>query len=197
MHHFFLFRLIGLLSHYGYAVLVPFAVIEGPLAAIVSGAFAASGEFDFWVVFLVLVISDLFGDSLYYALGRFGHTRLLQGIGAKIGITEERLAPLREGFKRNDGKIVLLGKTQALGSIVLYFAGATRMPFFRFLFWNLLGTLPKTLLFELVGFFFGQTLINSTRYLNELGIATFVLALLLLVGYWFVKRYVERELENS
>ena len=195
MHHFFLARLIELLAHYGYVVLFPVAVIEGPLAAMFAGAFVASGEFDFFVVFFLLFAADLVGDALYYSLGRFSHQRFLSGFGKKLGITEEKMAPLHDGFKRHDWKLILLGKTQALGSIILYFAGATRMPFLRFMFWNLLGTLPKVLLFELVGYFLGQGVIHSTRYINEIGIATFAAALLLLTGYYVVKRYIEEKLE--
>jgi membrane protein DedA with SNARE-associated domain len=196
MHHFFLFRFIDLLSHYGYVVLFPFAVFEGPFVAIIAGTFVSSGEFDFFPAFAVLTIADLTGDAFYYALGRFSHTRFLQRIGSKIGLTHERTEPLEEGFRRHDWKLILFAKTQALGSLVLYFAGVTRMPFLRYMGWNLLGTVPKVLLFELVGYFFGQSLIHSTKYLNELGIATFCIALLLLVAYWSIKRYAENELER-
>ena len=86
-----------------------------------------------------------------------------------------------------------MGKTQALGSLVLYFAGAIRMPFARFMAWNLLATVPKTALFELVGYFLGQTILRSRKYIDEVTMITFGVALLLLVLYWLSKRYVEKE----
>ncbi|MDB5189290.1 MAG: hypothetical protein JWL82_247, partial [Parcubacteria group bacterium] len=97
MHHFFLTQLVELLSHYGYAVLFPIAVLEGPVAAAIAGAFVASGEFDFLTVFLVLVVADVLGDTLYYCLGRFSHQRFFATIGKHLGITSERMGPLREG----------------------------------------------------------------------------------------------------
>lgn len=197
MHHFFLIRLVRLLANYGYVVLFPFAVIEGPVAAIVAGTFVASGEFNFLTVFLVLIVGDLVGDALYYALGRYSHKRVLHSLGAKLGLSELRTEPLRNSFEKHDWKLILFGKTQALGSIILYFAGVTRMSFVRFMYWNLLGTLPKVLLFETVGFFFGQTFLYTTKYVTDIGIATFVVALLLLLGYWFIKRYAERELAKE
>lgn len=195
MHHYFLEQLVQLLAHYGYVVLFPIAVIEGPLAALFAGAFVASGEFDFVAVFFLLVAADSLGDTLYYTLGRFSHRRFLAGFGKKLGITEEKIAPFHEGFRKHDWKLLLLGKTQAFGSIILYFAGATHMPFLRFMGWNLLGTVPKILLFECAGYLLGQSVLHSTKYLNEIGIATFAVGLLLLAGYYLVKRYLEEKLE--
>ncbi len=197
MHHFFLARLIDLLAHYGYVVLFPIAVFEGPIAAMISGAFAASGEFDFLWVFLILVAGDLTGDVLYYSLGRFGHNAFFAGLRAKLGITDVREQPLREGFARHDWKLILLAKTQAFGSVILYLAGATRMRFERFLVWNFIGTVPKVLVFELVGFFFGQSIIHTTRYVDAIGLATLIMGIVLLGGYWLVKRYLEEKLEKT
>lgn len=196
MHHFFLARLTLLLAHYGYVVLFPVAVAEGPAAAMIAGAFAASGEFDFLTAFGVLVLADITGDALYYVLGRYSHQRLTRGIGARLGLTEERLDQLREGFVANDWKLLLLGKTQALGAAILYFAGATRMSFGRFLAWNLVGTLPKVVIFELAGFFIGQGVIHTTRYADVLGIVSSIVALLLIAFYFMAKRFLEERIER-
>ena len=195
LHHFFLTRAIYLLAHYGYAVLFPIAVIEGPVAAMVAGALTASSEFNGVVVFFLLVLADLTGDTIYYSLGRWGHDKLLASIGKYIGLTSKRIEPLREGFKRNDWKLLILGKTQAFGSVILYFAGAVQMSFGRFIFYNLLVTLPKILLFELIGYFFGESLIRSARVLDYVSFITLGVALALLIAYWYSKKYLERRID--
>ncbi|HZL01197.1 MAG TPA: hypothetical protein VFC47_15015, partial [Caulobacteraceae bacterium] len=68
MHPVLLPKLASLLSRYGYAVLFPVAVVEGPGAAIVAGALVGSGQLDGVTVILMLVAADLVGDALYYAL---------------------------------------------------------------------------------------------------------------------------------
>jgi membrane protein DedA with SNARE-associated domain len=201
LHHFTAIKLFLLLIQYGYVLLFPIAVIEGPIAAIIAGALAASGEFTLTTVFILLVIADLLGDCLYYSLGRWGHERFLEGIASKLGLTEKRMAPLAKSFHKSDWKLLLLGKVQGLGSIILYFAGVTKMGVRRFLFWNLVGTLPKVFLFEAIGYLFGQTLINSPKYIDYVMIVTFLIGLGLLFGYWKLKDYiggkVNRTLEDE
>jgi len=188
-----LIRLITLLSQYGYEVLFPIAVFEGPAATMLAGALVATGQLNGYTTFAVLIVADLVGDAAYYALGRWGHSRIIEQIGRRLGLTQDRLQPLEERFRKHDWKLLLVGKTQALGSLVLYFAGAIRMPFIRFMAWNLLATVPKTALFELVGYFLGQTILRSRKYVDEVTLITFGVALLLLVFYWLSKRYVEKE----
>nr|MDQ2860784.1 hypothetical protein [Pseudomonadota bacterium] len=78
MHHDLLSQIAPLVSQYGYAVLFPIAVVEGPAVTLVAGALVASGQFDGLLVFAMLVAADLVGDALYYSLGRWGHTPFLE-----------------------------------------------------------------------------------------------------------------------
>lgn len=197
MHPVLLPKLASLVSQYGYAVLFPVAVVEGPGAAIVSGALVGSGQLDGLTVVLMLVAADLVGDALYYALGRWGHTPLLERIGARLKITKERLGPLERHFRQHELKLIMIGKTQALGSVILYFAGAVKMSFTRFMLYNLVGTAPKILLFVSIGFFVGQTIIHSAKSVDYITFVTFGIALILLVSYWLARRYLKRQLDQE
>jgi len=197
MHPVLLPKLASLLSRYGYAVLFPVAVVEGPGAAIVAGALVGSGQLDGVTVILMLVAADLVGDALYYALGRWGHTPLLERIGARLKITKDRLGPLEKHFRKHELKLIMLGKTQALGSVILYFAGAVKMSFARFMLYNLLGTAPKILLFVSIGFFVGQTIIHSAKSVDYITFVTFGIALILLVSYLLARRYMKRQLDHE
>jgi membrane protein DedA with SNARE-associated domain len=143
---------------------------------------------------VLLILADLVGDALYYGLGRYGHAPLLGQIGKRLALTPERLEPLEQRFRENDWKLLMIGKTQALGSLILYFAGASRMPFGRYMLLNLFGTVPKVVLFELVGYFLGQGLLHTTRYIDYITIALFGVAGVLLAIYFLVRRYLWRDL---
>lgn len=196
IHHFTAIHLFLLFLQYGYLLLFPFAVLEGPVVAIIGGALVASGALNGYTVFAVLVLADLVGDLLYYSLGRWGHVHTIERLSSMLGLSEDRLGPLKKRFAKNDWKLLLIGKTQGLGGIILYFAGVTRMKVNRFLGWNFVGTIPKVLVFEFVGYLFGQTLINSQRYFDFITIIPFVLALALLVTYFLGRRYVVGSVEG-
>jgi membrane protein DedA with SNARE-associated domain len=197
IHHLTALHLFLLLLQYGYLLLFPIAVIEGPVAAIVAGALVATGALNAYVVFVLLVVADLTGDFLYYSLGRWGHVHMIEKISSRLGLSESRMTPLKAEFIKNDWKLILIGKTQGLGAIILYFAGASRMKLNRFLAWNFVGTIPKVLIFMAVGYLFGQSLLRSQRYFDYITIFTFALGLVLLIAYLFVKRYMEGNVENS
>jgi membrane protein DedA with SNARE-associated domain len=187
-------KVIPLLAKYGYAVLLPIAVVEGPAMAMVAGALVAAGQLNGIAACLLLVAADLVGDAGYYGLGRFGHGPLLEQVSKRLSLTADRLKPLEQRFRDNDWRLLIIGKTQALGSVILYFAGASRMPFIRYLLLNLVGTTPKVILFELAGYFLGRSIFQSTRYIDYVTVTMFGLALLLLVAYWWIRRHLWKDL---
>jgi membrane protein DedA with SNARE-associated domain len=200
--HVFLIRVIPLIARYGYALLLPIAVVEGPTIAAITGALVALGQFDPVISCLLLVAADLVGDALYYCLGRYGHGPLSGWINKRLNITTERLRPLEQRFHDNDWKLIMIGKTQALGGIILYFAGASRMSFTRYMGLNLLATFPKVIVFELIGFalgyFFGAGVLHSTRYVDFVTASLFTAAfVVLVVGYWLVRRRLFKDLVHD
>jgi len=197
MSLFPLARVVPILAQYGYSMLLPIAVVEGPAMAMIAGALVAAGQLNGVTACLLLIAADLVGDALYYGLGRYGHAPLLARISKRLALTPERLAPLERRFHDNDWKLLMIGKTQALGSVILYFAGASRMSFVRYMLVNLVGTAPKVILFELVGYFLWQSVLQSTRYIDYLTFVLFAAALVLLVLYWLIRRYLWKDLVDD
>ncbi|MEP6966809.1 MAG: DedA family protein [Pseudomonadota bacterium] len=197
MHHDLFSDLAPLVIQYGYWVLFPVAVVEGPATSVLAGTLVGWGQFDGAVVFFLLVAADLLGDALYYSLGRWGHTPFLERLERRLSLTPERFRPLEEGFRKHDWKLLLIGKTQPFGSIILYFAGATKMPIWRYLLFNLVATGPKVLLFETVGYFIGAGILHSTKVLDYITFLFFGIGLVLLAAYWLIRKYLRKEISNA
>jgi membrane protein DedA with SNARE-associated domain len=194
MPHAFLLRLLPLMARYGYGVLLPVAVVEGPAVTIIAGALIAAGQLNAVVACLLLIVADLVGDVLYYCLGRFGHAPLVAKLSKRLSAASERLRPLEQRFRDNDWKLLMIGKTQALGSVILYMAGASRTPFVRYMVLNLLGTAPKVILFLTIGYFLGRGILSSTRYVDLITLVTFGVAGVLLASYFLLKRLAWKDL---
>jgi len=191
-------QILLLLQQYGYFILFPLAVIEGPIIGVIGGLLVALGSMDFFVTAVVLMVADLVGDAIYYAIGRWGQHYFSNFITRKFKIGEVRFQKLKESFHKHDVKIMLITKTQALGSVVLLLAGVVHMPFWRFIWWNTVGTIPKVLLFMFIGYFFGQSLSQVETYIKYTGIATLAFAIIGIGLYWrfsiFLKKNLEKEL---
>ena len=198
MPHILPLELITMLGRYGYWILIPIAVVEGPAITMVAGALVAAGQMNGVTASVLLILADLVGDALYYLLGRFGHGPLAGRLTKWLKVTPDRLTKLEQRFRANDWKLILIGKTQGLGSIILYFAGASRMPFLRYMVLNLVGTVPKVILFGAIGFLLGEGVMSSARYLNVIAGAAFGgAAVVLIVLYWLFRKYVWKDLVQS
>lgn len=176
--------LLHWLLAYKYLILFPAAVVEGPMVTILAGLLASMGRIDFLAAYGIVVAGDLVGDSFHYWLGRSGRTHLLERWGRSVGVTPERVASLERHFGSHSGKTLVAGKlSHGVGSVVLVAAGASRMPFGRYLWFNLVATLPKSLALLLLGYYFGRAYDRLAHYLDGAAVVTAALAVLLALAY--------------
>lgn len=183
---------IALISTYGYGLMFLLSVIEGPIVTAMGGFLVSIGTFALLPTFIILILGDLAGDIIYYLAGRYGGTWFIRYIGKYVGVTEERVDKMRPNFHKNHLKIMLFAKTQAIGSLILFTAGVVRTPFLEFVWFNFIGTVPKTILFLIVGYYFGQALNNFNSYLSYAGIGI-TAATALIIAYFVIKAYIKKK----
>jgi membrane-associated protein len=148
--------LSGFLIVHGSALILPLAVIEGPVVSIVSGFLAAQGYFDWYWALLLLVCGDLIGDAIYYWIGRTDRTPLAF-LHRRAGMRRAMTPEFQRQLRHNAAKVLIVGKwTHSVGGLVLIGSGVLRLPLPRFLLINLLTTLPKSTVLFGFGYFAGD-----------------------------------------
>ncbi|MCX6788630.1 MAG: DedA family protein [bacterium] len=185
--------ILALIIKYKYLIIFPIAVLEGPLISMAVGFLIYSGYLNAFFAFTLLILADLVGDSLYYSIGRFGRKTFIHKYGRYIGINEERVLKLETQFEHHHWKIIAVGKTQAVGSLILVAAGIANAPFKKFLWYNLLGTVPKTLIFVFIGYFFSHGFEAITSFSNSIGIISIGMSVALLIFYIVFKMYLKKK----
>lgn len=188
--------ILALLTHYGYAIIFPISILEGPMVATLAGFLVSIGSLNAIIVFLLLLLGDMLGDTLYYALGRFTRRGKVPRWLGFLGIADHNVHIFEHYFQKHDWKIILLGKTQAVGSVILFSAGFAKMPYKKFMGYNIVGSIPKIILFEGIGFYFGEAYNRLSTYFDYAAVASLALALVLLGGYWLFKRYLKTHYEE-
>ena len=116
-----------------------------------------------------------------------------------MGITSERVQKLESHFDKHTVKTLVFGKwTQALGSVVLVSAGVAKIPFKKFVIFNFLPTLPKSLVFVLIGYFFGYAYVQINHYINygsiALGVIVFVFLFFYFEGIQTIKKWFRKSI---
>jgi membrane-associated protein len=146
----------GFLIAHGGALILPLAVIEGPIVTVVAGFLSATGYFDWYWVLCLVVCGDLIGDVIYYWIGRSSGGPLA-GLARRLGLERAFTPELQRRLKENATKMLFIGKwTHSIGWVVLVGSGMLRLPLARFLLVNLIATIPKSAVLLAVGFFAGE-----------------------------------------
>lgn len=180
-----------LLKVHGLTILAPLAVLEGPIVTVIAAYLASLAYLDVRLVFVVVVLADLLGDSILYGVGRRGPGALPARWRSRFGVTEARLAALQGHFHAQGGRTLVLGKlTHSAGMVVLIAAGAARMPFWRFLGFNLVATLPKSLLFVVLGYTLGKAYTAIDGWIFRISFALLVLTVLAAAAWFLYRRGV-------
>lgn len=181
---FTLQQIVSWLVVYKYQVMFPITIFEGPIITVIGGFLASQGILNFYAVYAVCVSGDIVGDLLYYALGRWGSQSFLMKWLKYLGVTPERIKKLENHFEKHSGKTLLLGKiSHGAGSLILIAAGVSKMPVGRFIWFNFIGTLPKTLAFLLIGYYFGEAYKRISQYIDYTALLTFSIAVIIIVIY--------------
>jgi membrane-associated protein len=192
--HITLAQILTWLSHYGYFVIFPLAIIEGPIITIIAGFLCSLGQLDLRLAYLVVVAGDISGDCLYYALGRFAQDRSPKRLLRLLGLTPERIELVRGYFARHPKKTFTIAKiSHGIGAAPLFAAGLVRYPFAKFFLYNLLLTFVKSIILILIGFYFGQTYVHIKTYLDYAAIVGVVAFIGL---YWAFIHYTKSPLEK-
>ena len=172
------------ITQFGYLALFPLAIAEGPIVTVIGGFFVRLGILSPLIVYIVVVVGDMLGDTLYYAIGRFGRNSFLSWIGRHIGVTHDQLEGIRTHFANHGYKTIATAKLlQGLGPVGLIAAGGAHVPYPRYMLMCFSVSLIQSAVFLGIGYLFGHAYMTLSHYLNVFaGVVSITLALLVV---WF------------
>lgn len=178
---------------HGYLLIFLAMFVEGPTVTAAAAFASVLGYFNVFIIFLLSILGDVTADIAYYALGYYGRLPLVNKFGHYFGLPESRMQRLESHLLQHSVKtLIVLKATPVLVVPGLMLVGAARMPFKKFVAWITLITLPKALLFTIIGYYFGYMYDSIfSHYLKDGAIIIFS-ALVFLVIYFIYKRVVSR-----
>jgi membrane-associated protein len=177
-------HLLYLLTKYGYFILFPLAILEGPILTVVTGFLCSVGIFNPFIAFPVLVSGDTVGDSLYYSLGRSGNTGFVKKFGSLVGINDAAIAKALVFFDTNPGKTISLSKIiLGVGVAGLFLAGHIKVPFKNFLLICICTSIVQCSMYLCVGMFFGKAYQQINTCLNYFAATGIIILFMILLFY--------------
>ena len=176
--------ILGLILKYKYTILFPILVLEGPIATIISGALAspAFNEFNIIFLFVFVVFADIFGDTMYYSIGRFAGSKLISKFKKWRGVTEDYETRVKSFFERYGNVAIFLGKiTHGIGWPIMLAAGSVRMPYLRFISYCVAVSILKTAFLLAIGYYYAKDYSVIAYYIGSSATSLLTLVIMAVV----------------
>jgi membrane protein DedA with SNARE-associated domain len=199
MNHSLLDILRGAIAHYGYWAVGGTLLLENagvPLpgeTVLLLASFLAYSEQDLQLPWLIAVatLAATLGDNLGYALGRHGGRGLLERYRSLFRIQQGTLVRSENLFTRY-GPVTIFFARFVFGLRIIAgpLAGVLRMPWRRFLLFNLLGAAVWVVTISGVGYLFGQHWSRLEQNIKRIDVALAIVVALIAAFLWWRNRRV-------
>lgn len=165
---------------------------------IAASLYAASPDSGLSVHLIAIsaIIGAIMGDNFGYLIGNKIGYRVLKKYGPKFKLTPERLLLGQYLFKHHGGKVVFIGRFMVLLRLfTALLAGANRMPWKGFLFYNALGGIAWAGGYSYIAYFLGKQILQLE---GTIGIVLGVVGgAIILTFIWFVHKNEKRLIEHA
>jgi undecaprenyl-diphosphatase len=164
-------------------------LVPGETLVIVSGVLASVGLFDLTELIVVVALGAIVGDNVSYQLGRrLGRDWLLRH-GGRVGLHAKRLERVERVYERYGGPAVTFGRFVGfLRPLVPFVAGAARMPYARFIGFNVFACVAWAVVTVLLGYFVGESWHLVERWIGRTALVATALVAAIAVALWLLRR---------
>lgn len=153
-------------------------VVPGDTICLLAGFLASTRVLDLPETIVVAAFGAALGDSIGYEMGRRLGRPWLQRHGSRFGVNPERLRRVEELFEQHGGKAVFMARFVAfLRSTAPFVAGSSRMPYGRFLCFNVAGAILWACGVVLLGYFLGASWHLAEQWIGRVALLLFAVVL--------------------
>lgn len=136
--------------------LVVTPVLPGDSLLFAIGTFAARDYFNPHVMFLILALAAILGDTANYWIGYFIGPKVFQRENVRF-LNKKHLEKTHRFYERHGGKTIILARfIPIIRTFAPFVAGIGVMNYWKFLAYNFLGGLAWVGLFVYGGYYFGN-----------------------------------------
>ncbi len=137
-------------------VVTPF--LPGDSLLFMAGAIAATdgSPLSVHLLFIILFVAAVLGDSCNYAIGRYLGEKLFSNPDSKI-FKQKHLDKTHEFYKKYGGKTIIIARfVPIVRTFAPFVAGMGRMHYYYFMMYNVVGGALWVFAFCYAGYFFGE-----------------------------------------
>jgi membrane-associated protein len=165
-------------------------IVPGDVILALGGVYAAQHKMNLVAVIVIGTVAAITGESIGYWLGRRYGIGLIRHIPL-VRRLEGQLKDSQDYFRRHGGKTVALGRyATAAGAFIPFTAGVGRMPYRRFLLFDIPAIVVWATAISILGYYVTPKLVD--KILSRAGYGVLAIVVLFFGGRFAWKRYGER-----
>lgn len=173
-------------------VVTPF--LPGDSLLFAAGTFAALGAFDVVLLWLLLFVAAVLGDTANYWIGHKIGPRAFE-MNSRL-LKREYLERTHEFYEKHGGKTIFLARfIPIIRTFAPFVAGVGAMSYGRFVFYNIFGAFVWTVVFIFGGYFFGNIPVVKENF--SFVIAGIIAVSVVPIGLEFVMKRFRRQEEPA
>lgn len=131
-------------------VVMPF--LPGDSLLFVSGTFAAAGSLNIYILFIILSIAAIIGDTVNYWLGKYFGEKVFSKF-----INKQYIEKTKHFYEKHGKKTIVLARfVPIIRTFAPFIAGIGKMNYLTFLSYNIIGGISWVGLFVFAGYLFGN-----------------------------------------
>ncbi len=163
-------------------------VLPGELFLALGGVYAGRGDLSVVAVTIVAVCAGVGGETFSFWLGRRFGVQIIRRLPFANRL-ESHLGEARDFFQRNGGRTVFVGRyVSVVGTFMPFAAGMSKMPFRRFLIFDVLAISLWAIAVTLLGYLLNSQVGLVDRILSQFGWGLLALVTLFVGGRILLKR---------
>lgn len=164
-------------------------LIPGQTIVMIGGFYAKLDVLNIYYVIALSSLGAIFGDLIGYILGRAYGYSFIRDYGKYFFFKKEYFDRTKELMNEHTGKTIIIGRFNSITrAFAPFVAGSSKVPYRKFIFYNIVGGISWGVFFSLVGYIFGKAYKVASRYINGALIIFFIAAIFIIYFYTGHKR---------
>ena len=188
--------LLDYFTRYGYWVVFFGVMLEnmgvpvpGETVLLAAGVFVAQRHFHMGTVIIVAAMGAMVGDNTSFLIGHKVGRAALERYGQYVWRKPKHMARFDSFFARHGDKTILFARfITGLRVFAALLAGAARMRWPTFAFYNAAGAILWSVAITLAGFFFGRSWNALELWIGRGGLIALVAAAAVFGTTWWLRR---------
>lgn len=130
--------------------------LPGDSLLFVIGALSANGEINFFFSIILLTLAAILGDTINYSIGKYVGPKIFNKENS-IFFNKNHLIEAHDFYEKYGGKTIILGRfIPVIRAFAPFIAGIGKMPYKKFLSFNIIGGFLWVMLIVSIGYLFGN-----------------------------------------